>query len=130
MESIFGLSDEVSREELMIVKVVDWVKLLWRHIFLHSTILESRYLQLENSDLKKHLPDDFHLTPGCKSLSHHPVPRFHHHQSCHHVLLEMKIHEFMIEDQIFHNQITNVQTREKQEALRKKNEELNKRIHE
>ena len=28
MESVFGLSDKVSREELMVVEVVDWVKLL------------------------------------------------------------------------------------------------------
>ena len=39
MESIFGLSDKISREELMIVEVVDWVKLLRQHILLNSPIL-------------------------------------------------------------------------------------------
>ena len=63
MESIFGLSDKVSREELMIVEVVDWVKLLRWHILLNSPILESGHHDIFNlKDSLNHLPDNFHFT--------------------------------------------------------------------
>ena len=42
--------------------------------------------------------------------------------------LEMKVHEFMIEDQILDDQIANAETREEHEALQKKKEERAQRI--
>lgn len=48
--------------------------------------------------------------------------------SGHRAVLEMKIHEFMIEDQILDDQIANAEKREEQEALQKKKEERSQRI--